>query len=303
MPPPTEPYHGDAMVTIKEAAALTGVSEYTLRAWEDRYQVVTPQRTPSGYRIYSADDLDQVRTMTTLITEGLAPRAAAAEALRRRELGSHGDPFAEFLSATAALDARRLDAELGRRFASYDFETLVRLWLLPALERLGQAWSQGQVSVAGEHLVAAQIMRRLSNAYDQAAPQATGARVLIGAPPGVDHQLGILTFAVAARRRGLDTTYLGNQLPVSAWQEAVSQSHPRAVITTIPRRRDAANVARLAAALDPTSTAIWVGGRYQHLAAEPARPLGHDIPQAAHVLATSLATEPEVATDRPQLRK
>lgn len=291
------------MVTIKEAAALTGVSEYTLRAWEDRYGVVAPQRTPSGYRVYSPTDLEQVKTMVSLIAAGLAPREAASETARRHRLGTTEDPFAELIAAAASLDARRLDAELGRRFRSHDFEVLVRLWLMPALARLGQEWGAGNVGVAAEHLVAAQLMRRLSTVYDQAKPATSAPKVLIGAPPGVDHQLGIFAFAVACRRRGLDTTYLGNQLPLSAWQEAVEQSQPRAVVTTIPRRRDAAKVAQLAAALNSTDTSLWVGGRYQHLAAEPARPLGHDIPQAAQILATALAAAPETAAAQPQLGK
>lgn len=277
------------MVTIKEAAAITGVSEHTLRAWEDRYGVVAPQRTPSGYRVYSPADLDQLKTMTALITAGLAPRAAAAETARRHRLGTANDPFAEMIAAAAALDARRLDAELGRQFNSHDFDVLLRLWLMPALARLGQEWSEGKVGVASEHLVAAQVMRRLSTSYDQARPAPSAPKVLIGAPPGVDHQLGIFAFAVACRRLGLDTTYLGAQLPATAWRQAVEQSHPDAIVTSIPRRRDAANAAKLAEDLRDTGVPLWFGGRFQHLGPEPGRPLGHDIPDAAKALATALA--------------
>lgn len=280
------------MVTIKEAAALTGVSEYTLRAWEDRYGVITPQRTPSGYRVYSPADLDQVRTMTALITAGLAPRAAAAETARRRRLGAAEDPFAELIAAASSLDARRLDAELGRRFRSHDFEVLVRLWLMPALTRLGQEWSAGTLGVASEHLVAAQVMRRLSTVYDQAKPAPSAPKVLIGAPPGVDHQLGIFAFAVACRRLGLDTTYLGAQLPNAAWSQAVQQTQPAAIVTSIPRRRDAANAAKLAAELRPTGIPVWFGGSFQHLAPEPGRQLGHDIPDAAIRLSEALQPSP-----------
>lgn len=286
------------MVTIKQAAALTGVSEHTLRAWEDRYQVVTPLRTASGYRTYSEQDLDQVRTMTTLVNSGLPARTAAAETRRRHQLGADEDPFAELIAAAASLDAKRLEAELGHRFATHDFDTLVRWWLLPALTRLGEAWSEGLVTVAGEHLVAAQLMRRLSSAYDAAAPGAAGATVLIGAPPGVDHQLGVFAFAVACRRRGLDTTYLGAQMPLSAWQDAAERSHPAAAVTTVPRRRDAPKVARLGAELGTLGIPLWVGGRYQHLGADPSRQLGHDIPQAAQILAEALAATPNASSPR-----
>lgn len=277
------------MVTIKEAAAITGVSEHTLRAWEDRYGVIAPQRTASGYRSYSQADLDQVRTMTSLITAGLAPRAAAAETARRHRMGSAEDPFAEMMAAASALDARRLDAELGRRFRSYDFEVLVRLWLMPALTRLGTEWSEGTVGVASEHLVAAQVMRRLSSVYDQAKPTPSAPKVLLGAPPGVDHQLGIFAFAVACRRLGLDTTYLGAQLPNAAWSQALQQVHPDAIVTSIPRRRDGANATKLAAQLHSSGVPLWFGGRFQHLAPESGRQLGHDIPDAAKTLAAALA--------------
>ena len=40
------------MYTIKEAAARTGLTIPVLRAWERRYRVVAPTRTPGGYRVY-----------------------------------------------------------------------------------------------------------------------------------------------------------------------------------------------------------------------------------------------------------
>ena len=40
------------MYTIKQAAARSGVPVPLLRAWERRYGVVSPSRTPSGYRLY-----------------------------------------------------------------------------------------------------------------------------------------------------------------------------------------------------------------------------------------------------------
>ena len=39
------------MYTIKQAAARSGVGVSLLRAWERRYGVVHPVRTPSGYRL------------------------------------------------------------------------------------------------------------------------------------------------------------------------------------------------------------------------------------------------------------
>lgn len=68
----------DARFRIHWVAQQTGVSEATLRAWERRYGVLTPDRTQSGYRVYSAEDVQKVLRMRELCRGGMAPSDAAA---------------------------------------------------------------------------------------------------------------------------------------------------------------------------------------------------------------------------------
>lgn len=70
------------MYTIHRAAELTGVGEATLRAWERRYGVLAPARTPGRYRLYDEASLDTIRAMHSLIESGWAARQAAAEVKR-----------------------------------------------------------------------------------------------------------------------------------------------------------------------------------------------------------------------------
>jgi len=228
------------MFTIKRAAALTGVPEHTLRAWERRYGLVEPTRTDAGYRQYSRDQLTQIQRMRELIEAGWSTRAAAAEVARRQQVGGVDDPFAELIAAAVALDAQRVSRELNAQFAGAEFEAVVDQWLLPALTQLGLAWADGAVSVAGEHLVANQMMRHIAAVYEQAKPSLGGPPVLIGAAEGVDHQLGVFAFAAACRRRGLPTIYLGARVPLASWLDAAQRTHPRAVVTAVPRNRDVA---------------------------------------------------------------
>jgi hypothetical protein len=71
------------MYTIKRAAELTGISVATLRAWERRYGVVSPQRSDGGYRLYGPEDVRALAIMNSLVNEGWSAREAAAETLRR----------------------------------------------------------------------------------------------------------------------------------------------------------------------------------------------------------------------------
>lgn len=276
------------MVTIKRAAELTGVSEHTLRAWERRYGLLGPARASSGYRQYASDDLQLIHAMKTLVDDGWTPRQAAAEVTRRQSLGSLDDPYQELIAAARVLDPRRVSAELDAQFGAAPFEAVVDHWLLPALDRLGSSWEDGTVSVASEHLVANQVMRRLAAAYDEAEPPNSDRPVLIGAPPGVDHQLGIFAFAVACRRRGIPTIFLGAQVPLAAWRDAAARSAARAAVTTVPRRRDAAKAAQVVQTLASEGVPTWLGGRYQHLVGGDARLLGHSISEGAAALEAAL---------------
>lgn len=286
------------MDTIKSAVALTGVSAHTLRAWERRYGLFSPTRAPSGYRVYDDATIARIKEMNALVGEGMAPREAAAVVARRSPAAPTAsgpgdepipDPYSDLVEAAADLDADRISRILDERFTSlHDVETVIDRWLMPALGRVGREWAAGRVSVAGEHLVASSVVRRLSAAYE-AAGRGAGRPLIIGAPPGVQHELGLLAFAVSARRAGMATMYLGADVPLGAWVEAVDKSQARGVVTSAPRRLDVARVAAVGQRLqtDHPDVPVWVGGRYQHLAPPPCRPLGHDIGEAARRLAAA----------------
>lgn len=58
------------MLTIKNVSQITGVSEYTLRAWEKRYGAVVPQRSDGGRRDYSLAEAKRVKVLADLIAQG-----------------------------------------------------------------------------------------------------------------------------------------------------------------------------------------------------------------------------------------
>src|SRR5207248_1604792 len=49
---------------------MLGIDASTLRAWEERYRLVVPGRSGGGQRIYSSDDLADLRFVIETIAEG-----------------------------------------------------------------------------------------------------------------------------------------------------------------------------------------------------------------------------------------
>ncbi|EGD41542.1 B12 binding domain/transcriptional regulator, MerR family [Nocardioidaceae bacterium Broad-1] len=296
------------MFTIKHAAERVGITTATLRAWERRYGVIAPHRSESGYRLYGERDVAVLRSMKHLVDQGWSVGLAAAEAIRldreqpdhlptaeARDGGSHTQPspgLARRLTvAAAALDTGDLAAVLDEVFALSSFETVMTDHVFPALEELGDAWADGRVSVAGEHLASNAVMRRLAVAYEAAAAHGHGPRVVLGLAPGTRHEIGLLAFAVAARRRGLDTDYLGADLPIDDWVGVAGDPALAAVVLAIPTTADIPATTTVITALRDhrPDLVVAVGGAQQSQAPEPAARLGHDIAAGAKTLAAMIS--------------
>ena len=59
-----------ALFGISVVTELTGVSQQTLRGYEDR-GLITPHRTAGGTRRYSRDDIDRIGEIARLLGTGL----------------------------------------------------------------------------------------------------------------------------------------------------------------------------------------------------------------------------------------
>lgn len=195
------------------------------------------------------------------------------------------------VAAAAALDPAAVSAVLDERFTLGSFESVVDDWLMPALEEVGLAWADGRISVAGEHLVAHAVLRRLATAYDAAASRTDGPTVIIGLPAGVHHELGIFAFAVALRRLGLTTVYLGPDLPAPAWSAALDAHSARCAVLSAPGAEDVPAAREVVSALRAShpDAAIFVGGGRQDDVDLPGTThLGHAIGAGASELARAL---------------
>ncbi len=290
------------MYSIGHVADQVGITTATLRAWERRYSVVRPQRTDGDYRIYSEDDLKVLQAMKQLVDSGWSPSFAAREAQRRQESGpaeptlDGAELTEQFVAAAAALDAERLDEILDRMFALASFEVAIGTYVSPAMRALGDAWESGQASVAGEHLASHAVGRRLAAIYEATARTHSGRRVLIGLGPGSRHELGLLAFAVAARRRGLAADYLGSDVPVEDWVSASSDPTVAAAVLALPTADEVQATAEVIEALrrHRPDLVIAAGGPEEGRAPDGVNRLGADLFDAVHVLADIVAS-PESA--------
>lgn len=236
------------MYTIKEASARTGVGTSLIRAWERRYGVIKPTRAASGYRLYDDATLQVLLAMRLLVESGwaaseaaraigageVAPDEIAGETVVARLRTTSVDEYrahliARFIDGAVAASAADTEAALDEMLASGSYEAVIDDLVLPAAAALGDVWASGRLSVAAEHAASAAVARRLGAAY-QAAGSPGKSAVVVGLPPGSRHELGALAFAVALRRRGVGVLYLGSDVTVEGWVDAVTRTRAKAAV-------------------------------------------------------------------------
>lgn len=77
---------GQPVYSIGAVARMVGVPTATLRTWQERYEVVVPTRSEGGHRLYSRDQVEQLRFVADQVGAGLAP-ADAHRLLREQVAG------------------------------------------------------------------------------------------------------------------------------------------------------------------------------------------------------------------------
>jgi DNA-binding transcriptional MerR regulator/methylmalonyl-CoA mutase cobalamin-binding subunit len=218
---------------IKEFAGLVGVQEETLRAWERRYQLLRPERSAGGYRLYSPADERRIRAMQAHMERGIATAQAAALAVAEsaRDIVAPAEPGAlvdELIAAAEAFDATRLDALLDAAFARGTVAG-IRDVVLPVLGEIGRRWERSELTVGHEHFASHLVERRLltmAKGWDAGL----GPLALLACPSGERHTLGLDCFGLLLAERGWRIAYLGADTPVDQVADMSAALHPAAVV-------------------------------------------------------------------------
>jgi MerR family transcriptional regulator, light-induced transcriptional regulator len=263
---------------IRAVSKLTGISVDTLRAWERRYRVVVPERDERG-RLYSEGDVERLRLLRTAVEQGHAiGRVAVLSTEELKSLQQRGpDPvpydgppasaapgdLAGLIAAVERMDAPVLRRDLSRLAAILPARTLALEVALPLLRHVGEAWHQGTMSVAHEHLVTAELRSLIGALARLHALPDNAPRLMLGTPAGEAHEMGTLVAALVASGSGFATFYLGPNLPAGDVINAARRVGPKAVVLGYTGPESApSGLAELQAIVQglPAESECWVGG-------------------------------------------
>ena len=206
-----------AYTNIAAVSRRTGVPADTLRKWEQRYGVLRPTRSPGGHRRYTDVDVNRVEWLKARLAEGYRiGEAAAMLGSDASDVADSPDELREAIyDALVDSDVARVRSLLDQTFGRHSVGTALSGVDAPLLVRNGDGWERGELTVAHEHLLSAEVRARLSPLSISTAVGVRGSAVLACAP-GERHELGLLMLTVLLRAEGWRVTYLGSDTPVEA---------------------------------------------------------------------------------------
>jgi methylmalonyl-CoA mutase cobalamin-binding domain/chain len=224
----------------------TGLGQDVIRAWERRYGAVVPQRTDTGRRLYTDEDIRQLLLLKRVVAGGRRiSDVAALTATELEKLASEdqpaapketarmpvdaGAPLEAAVDAASRLDGEHLEAILSDAALSMSAPELRRKLIAPLLTEIGERWREGTVRVAHEHLATSIVRAFVDGMRKRSTNGDDRPKILIATTSGQRHELGALMAAVAAEEVGWEAIYLGASLPAEEIGAAVRQSNARAV--------------------------------------------------------------------------
>ena len=223
----------EGLVRIGELSRRLGVGPDRLRAWERRYGLLRPVRTPGGFRLYSLEDEQRVRGMLAQLARGLSAAQAAEVVLAARHLPPSRTPSDELrirlAAALAEFDDAGANAVLDRVFAVHGPDVAMRDVIYPYLRAVGEAWARAEIDIGQEHFASNLLQRRLLGLLP-GWEDGSGPRAVLACAPGDQHSLGLTGLGVALRNRAWRVTYLGADTPITVIARTAETLAPRLVV-------------------------------------------------------------------------
>jgi DNA-binding transcriptional MerR regulator len=261
----------EGLLPIRTVSILTGVNAITLRAWERRYGLVIPQRTPKGHRLYTQQDVERIHRIVELLEQGISVGHVkplldqVAGYVAAPSATGEGDTWKDhqdrMLSAIEGFDEQALDRSYNDALSLYPLDIVNQRLTSPLLHLLGERWQKRATGIAEEHFFSLYLRNKLGARIHHMNQRGNGALLLLACLPGELHETGLLFFALAAVDAGYRALILGANTPLQQIP-AVLDTRPCAAVVLSGSSKPARGVidSELPDLIDRVKTPVFIGG-------------------------------------------
>ncbi len=187
----------DALLTTTEAARKLGVGPTSVKRWADA-GLLRCVRTAGKHRRFQAAEVERFQK-----AQATDPRQTDAAA-----------PWVHLLTGDAAPHA--VDSALLSRRAAVGSWWAAADELGSVIDRIGQAWSAGELSLLDEHMATERLIRALARCAANMPTPPNAPRCLLATAVDDDHTVGLSLAEVCLREAGWTPRWAGRVTPTNA---------------------------------------------------------------------------------------
>jgi MerR family transcriptional regulator, light-induced transcriptional regulator len=226
---------------IRDLEILTGIKAHTIRMWEKRYGLLTPQRTDTQIRTYSDKELLLLLNVSLLNKKGYKISRIAEMSIEQIfdtsksiQANTETDTAIEqFILSVLQLDEQLFQQTFQELIQKTTLSVIFSEQIIPFLHRIGVMWQVGTINPAQEHFISNLIRQKIIAATDSLAiPDQNQSKIILYLPEHEWHEISLLVYHYHLRSKGLNSIYLGQALPYEALLKTVEILKPKFIISS-----------------------------------------------------------------------
>ena len=213
--------------SIKDLENLSGVKAHTIRAWEQRYQLLNPSRSETNIRTYSGEDLKRLLNVSLLLERGMKISKAAAmsdeqlaEAVTNspvvREPGGELVAQQKLKLSMMSYDEKLFRDTMDECIDRLGFGATVVSVCLPFLADVGVLWLTNAICPANEHFMSNLLRQMLyAQIHNATVPEdkEDDTVLVLYLPEREIHDISLLFVHQLCREQGRKSVLLGQSVP------------------------------------------------------------------------------------------
>ena len=212
--------------TIKDLENISGVKAHTIRIWEKRYDLLTPERTDTNIRYYSSENLQKLLNVVLLYNNNnkiskIAQMSNDTIIVKARELAFkeavNDEAINSFKLAMFQFDKVLFNNTYNKLLNKKTFREIFKDVFVPFLSHIGLLWQTDTLLPAHEHFISNLISQKIQISTERLEYSTINSSItyVLFLPENEIHELGLMYLNYELVLRGNMTIYLGQSLPLS----------------------------------------------------------------------------------------
>lgn len=220
-----------ANFSIKDLENLSGIKAHTIRIWEKRYNLLSPDRSDTNIRNYSIESLQKLLNITYLNNNGFKISKIAdftdADIIKKvKDLSENhknkDHAINDFKMAMFNFDQILFYNTYNKLLAENSFSNVFYNTFLPLLNDIGLLWQTNTITPAHEHFISVLIKQKILLNIENIQslnPKPDTKTFVLFLPEKEIHDIGLLFINYQLRSKGYHTIFLGESVPMDSLKD------------------------------------------------------------------------------------